>query len=117
MSDINPFETNSLHAKAMDLVDRAVTAGKTGNYPKLLSLFAEAFVIEKQAAMTLVGKLDCEPSRSVLFRSAGAIALRCQDFQGAIKMAAQGFLGNPPEAIARELRGVMITAWEAMGVR
>jgi hypothetical protein len=50
--------------------------------------------------------LDYEPTRSVLFRSAATLALRCGELREAEKLASIGLSGHPPDEIADELREV-----------
>lgn len=73
----------------------------------------KAFSLEKQAAMSLLGEKDKEPTRSILFKSAGWLAIRCGHFEGAKKMAKHGLDGTPPEEIRLELEDILRTAENA----
>lgn len=92
------------HNKAMELVDRAVLAGREGKTDVERELFRKAFELERKAAMAFVGEYGTEPTRSVLFRSASAIALDAGLSRKSERMAAFGLSGNPPDSIAVELR-------------
>ena len=102
-SNINAKET---HFKASILSQEAFMASINGKGEEALSLYAQAFELEKQAALTLIDRVDIEPTRSVLFRSAAALAKKCQKYREAEKMIAHGLAGNPPEDVAVELRAL-----------
>lgn len=92
------------HDTAMELVDRAIIAGRRGDKNAEKEFFLEAYELEKKAAMAFATKYEIEPTRSVLFRSASAIALDAGLHRESEKMAAFGISGNPPESVAEELR-------------
>jgi hypothetical protein len=48
--------------------------------------------------------LSAEPTRSVLHRSAAALAVECGEAREAERLIAVALAGNPPEEIAEELR-------------
>lgn len=90
-----PELTTALHNVAMRLVQKAIL------------LNVKAFEMERRAAMSLLDKKDKEPTRSILFKSAGCIALKCEMFQQAGEMARHGLDGNPPDEIRVGLEGVL----------
>jgi hypothetical protein len=98
------FNTKETHFKAMALAQEAHLASINGKEKETLSLYEQAFDLEKQAALSLLDKEDIEPTRSVLFRSAAALAKKCHKYREAEKMIAHGLAGNPPDDIATELR-------------
>ncbi len=77
----------------------------SGNEDAYRQLNQMAFSIELNAAMSLVAA-DREPMRSLLFKSAAAMALNAQMFRDAEKMIGYGLAGNPPDSIAEEMRNL-----------
>ena len=67
--------------------------------------FRKAMELEREAAYTTNQK--AEPDRSVLFRSAGSLALDCNDLRVAEQLLAMGLAGYPPEEIAEEIRDLL----------
>lgn len=102
MTDL--LNAREIHRKAMFLAQDAYVFETKGDLPTALKLYEEAFYIEKQAALALLNEDNIEPTRSVLFRSAAALALSCKLWREAEKMIAFGLSGNPPQEIAQELR-------------
>ncbi len=96
--------TKQVHRKAMILAQDAYVALLQDNESEALRLYQAAFELEKEAAMSLLSEEMKEPTRSVLFRSAASLAMKCKKFREAEKMAALGLAGNPPFEIANELR-------------
>lgn len=92
-----------MHKTASYYIQSAIVAEATGEETDALRLFELAFEAEKQAALSLLSSFDKEPARSVLFRSAAALALKCKKYEEAKKMVYFGLAGNPPEDIANEL--------------
>ena len=87
-----------LHEEAMNLVDLAVAAQREGK--PSLAIFRHALTLEIEAA----GLVTIEPSRSILYRSAAALALEAGKAQEAERLATLGLDGDPPPEIAAELR-------------
>jgi hypothetical protein len=107
-----------MHKTASYYIQSAIVAEAMGDKTDALRLFELAFVEEKQAAFSLLSSFDIEPARSVLFRSAAALALKCKKYEEAKKMVYFGLAGNPPEGIANELVEVyelVLKAIEKMG--
>ena len=108
---------NELHQKAMNLADEAFNAKSRQDLDQAQEKYLAAFEYEKAAALLLINEYDQEPTRSVFFRSAACLLLNLpypkeEHFRQSEKMVAYGLSGNPPEAIAEELR----EAWrELMG--
>lgn len=101
---MNTINTKETHLQAMNFAQDALVISIKGDKQQALALYEKAFDLEKQAALSLLDKENIEPTRSVLFRSAAALAKKCQKFREAEKMIAYGLSGNPPEEIALELR-------------
>jgi hypothetical protein len=53
-------------------------------------------------------QFNLEPTRSVLHRSAAALALECSELREAERLIGRALAGNPPEEIANELRDLLL---------
>ena len=93
-----------IHRKAMFLAQDAYVLETKGDSISAIRMYEEAFYLEQEAALALLNEEDKEPVRSVLFRSAAALALNCKLWREAEKMIAFGLSGNPNNEIAQELR-------------
>jgi hypothetical protein len=90
----------SLHQSAMERTQEAVLAQD----PKVArELFLRALELERRAAELWEDSRNEEPTRSILFRSAAALAWSCQDYTEAERLARKGLEGSPPGNVAREL--------------
>lgn len=87
----------------MSLLDDALQAGREGDSETEKRLFAKAFERERDAALKLKDD-ETEPSRSVLFRSAAALANDAKLYRESERMIAYALAGNPPPSVAGELR-------------
>lgn len=96
-----------LHRESMKYAEQALLAKARGETEAAQELFHLAFETERDAANQLADQLEMEPSRSVLFRSAAALALDCGEMREAERLVAQALVGTPPEDIAEELRDVL----------
>ncbi len=101
------------HLRAMEFVDRAQAAKRCGDSASMSQNFAEAFLLEKQAAEAMAPYLDVEPTRSILLRSAASLALECQREEEAERLACLGLSGKPPAEIRAEPRSVLLTLWQS----
>jgi uncharacterized pyridoxal phosphate-containing UPF0001 family protein len=97
---------NTLHQRSMDLAESATLAQQRGE--SVTALWREAFELEAQAAALLANEWQAEPTRSVLYRSAATLALRCDAVQAAERLVVTGLMGHPPEEIAAELRDLFV---------
>lgn len=91
----------------MDLCDQAMAARSIEDHPTARDLFRSAFEREFKAAGLVAPRIDFEPTRSVLHRSAAALALEFDDYRSAEKLIAIALAGEPPEEIAEELRNLL----------
>jgi len=96
-----------LHNEAMELAEQALSLGREGDSARERKLFEQAFEREKEAATSLLDREDVEPSRSVLFRSAAALARDAGRYGDALDMVKLGLSGTPPEGIRNELKALM----------
>lgn len=90
------------HRIAMDNSELALRALRNGDIGKFKELSERAFEYEKKAALGMYNQ-HVEPSRSVLFRSAGYIALDNADFIEAKKLYEYALEGDVPGEISEEL--------------
>jgi hypothetical protein len=97
---------NMRHQRSMDLAESATLAQQRGE--SVVELWREAFELEAQAAALLANEWQAEPTRSVLYRSAATLALRCDQVQAAERLVVTGLMGHPPEEIAAELRDLFV---------
>jgi hypothetical protein len=91
----------------MEQTDLALAAQRTGKDAHAKALFRAAFELERQAATMVAPRIDAEPTRSILLRSAATLALDCGDYREAEILICEALRGTPPEEIAEELRGLL----------
>src|ERR1039457_5785764 len=100
-------DVNTLHQKAMEVADQAAASQLAGAMDDYKRLTVEALKLETEAAKTFAAESDLEPTRSVLFRSAAALAVECQELRIAEQLISAALAGNPPSEIADELRDLL----------
>jgi hypothetical protein len=103
---MTPEELHNLHREAMDLSFRASYALVQKDEPTFRLLMSQAYEKERKAAMFLHDRLEVEPTRSILFRSAASMAMQLGKYREAEQLIAWGLVGNPPEYEADILREV-----------
>jgi hypothetical protein len=96
-----------LHHQAMQLADEADRLRRLGDGAAARQRLQQAFDKERQAADQTAADATFEPTRSVLHRSAAALALECGDFREAERLIAVALSGEPPDEIAEELRDLL----------
>jgi hypothetical protein len=101
MKQAKTIET--LHQVAMELAQEAEA---TPDATRSQELFRAAFEKEREAAELLQDRLDLEPTRSVLLRSAASLAVDCRDFAEAERLLEKGLAGRPPADLADEMRNL-----------
>ena len=103
MSAINDF-----HRKAMDFAALALMERSRGNIEAASAVFEQALENELAAIKELeeLGSM-AEPTYSVLHRSAGTLALDCNQFRLAEQLAAKGLAHTPHADVAEELRDLL----------
>lgn len=99
-------QVETLHTRAMDLAEEAFVAQKKGDEERALSLFHKALELEQRAAELLPLGRDAEPTRSILYRSAAALAYHSKDYETAERMIASGLAGFPAPEIKEELKNL-----------
>ena len=100
-------ESQKQHREAMRMMDQALLAKMRGDARNHLKLLERAYALEATAASMIAGRMQLEPSRSVLLRSAASLALQCGKIREAEKLIAIALSGDPPEEIANELRDLL----------
>jgi hypothetical protein len=105
MNDV--AEINRLHNEAMASANEAYAADLKGDFEAAERNFREAFESESKAALLLKDRLDAEPSRSVLFRSAATLGIDCGEFREAERLISFALAGNPPDDLCDELRDAL----------
>jgi hypothetical protein len=96
-----------LHQEAMSFCDQAMIARRKRDYALATEIFRKAFQLEREAANLVAPDYKLEPTRSVLHRSAAALAIECGEIRAAEKLIAMGLAGDPPFEIAEELRDLL----------
>ena len=86
----------------MELANEALALRRNAKH-----LFEQAAEHEAAAARCHADRHDYEPTRSVLYRSAATLACNCGKLDEAALLAHEGLAGQPPPAIADELRLVL----------
>ncbi len=91
----------------MRLSREADEAEARGEHDEARAIRRAAFEKEAAAAELLKNNGAAEPTRSVLYRSAAVLALRCGLKKESVKLAAAGLSGNPRPDIADELMKIL----------
>jgi hypothetical protein len=94
------------HQRAMESANQALEARRRGDEAQARAHFLEALAHERRAAKMVAQGLAAEPTRSVLHRSAAALAVECGEIREAERLIAIALSGEPPEEIAAELRAL-----------
>jgi hypothetical protein len=92
------------HDEAMTYASRAFMAKAEGDLKTFLALCSQAYELELEAVKMVEHDFEAEPTRSILHRSAAALAYHSKKYTEAEKLIAKGLAGNPPHEIAEELR-------------
>lgn len=96
------------HTDAMDRAHRGFFHQMRGEDDAATIAFREAWQLEERAALCLIARLDFEPSRAILFRSAASLAALAGAPNAARRLAYLGLGGNPPESLRAELEDVLL---------
>ena len=92
------------HHEAMEWAEEGQFRLVRGDRSGAREAFRKAMGLERKAACAAEGT---EPDRSVLLRSAGSLALNCDELRTAEQLLATGLAGEPPEEIAEEIRDLL----------
>jgi hypothetical protein len=104
---MNTKQVDKLHYEAMRSVDQSNHLRRLGDAKGSKQRLRQAFLKERRVAQMLADKIDFEPSRSVLHRSAATLALQCGELREAERLIGAALSGDPPEVIAEELRDLL----------
>ena len=91
------------HNKAMDFAERAFIAQIRGPRKNSIKFFEKALEHELEAISKLEAEGRTEPTYSVLQRSAGTLALHCNQPQKAREIVTKALSRDPHPEIAEEL--------------
>jgi len=100
-----------LHNQAMNIYEQGL-AIKRKDVPSAIALFKQAFEIEQRAANILKENVNVEPTRSVLYRSAGWMAFNAGMFKEAHEMAVEGKRFCVHSEIKEELEDLFEAAFQ-----
>lgn len=115
-------DPRTLHREAMDVAEQALLLRRNGSEAKALELFRLAFEKEWEAARFFEQDIKAEPTRSVLYRSAAALALDHGAYAEAERLLATALTGYPPESVANEIRDLLESVhfqrhWDLRGIQ
>jgi len=95
------------HNRAMELAELALLARMRGSRDEAANLSRQALAQELAAIEEMEASDKIEPTYSVLHRSAATLALDCDDYREAERLAAKALAHNPQHEIAEELRDLL----------
>ena len=101
-------QVQDIHRQAMDLAEQADLKRLRGDTSQVQELLRHALELEAEAADMVASDMTAEPTRSVLHRSAAALAVECGELSLAEKLIARALAGAPPSDIAAELKDLFI---------
>lgn len=99
----------SLFRASQPWISKSEAARFEDRHDDYIAALREAFKLQRQAALFLRDHLDAEPTRAVLFRSAGSLAMRLGEWRMAERLAAEGLAGDPHPTFAEDLRQLLQT--------
>ena len=108
--------TLETHRSAMEMLDLALDARRNGDTLLSQQMFRKAFESERLAAELALEGAAPEPTLSVLLRSAATLAVDCGELREAERLIAKALSGEPPAAIASELRELLSHVYEEWGL-
>src|SRR5689334_15629735 len=100
-------EPIEIHDAAMQLAEAADLLRRHGNLIDARRSYSDAFDLALEAANAFANKMNYEPTRSILYRSAASLALEAKRNRECEKVVCQALLGNPPSDIAADLREIL----------
>ena len=86
---------------------RPTSARAKNDHARAKRYFKRAFEQECEAVSLVAKAHSLEPTRSVLHRSAAALAMECGEYRAAERLIAAALAGDPPEELAEELRDLL----------
>jgi hypothetical protein len=91
-----------LHDQSMEKAFFADLERREGNEGQAVELFKKALALERKAINAMTNPV--EPTWSILHRSAGWLALDCNQPHLAEQLACIALAGSPPSGVAQELQ-------------
>ncbi|MCB9264995.1 MAG: hypothetical protein H6558_08220 [Lewinellaceae bacterium] len=85
-----------IHEAAMEFYDLSKRAKAKGDHAVWKEYMERAYILEKEAALTMPEQQNNFMWRYILLRSAGWLAFQCGFYQEAANLAELGLNGNPP---------------------
>lgn len=107
-------DIRGLHRQAMEIMRVANEKLLIQDMESYSFHLRNALELEEEAALELFSKLENEPTRSVLFRSAANIAFNLGDFEKSQKLIYQALAGNPYAEIKLELLDIQYKIQNAL---
>jgi hypothetical protein len=104
-------QIKDFHHRAMQLADQASQLRRRGQGQEADAHLREALTQERRAAELTAADLSLEPTRSVLHLSAAALACQCGEYREAERLITTALSGSPPEAVAEELRDLLLQVY------
>ncbi len=102
-------ELEELHNRAMALADQADAARRRREPARASELLREALTCEREVALRFYALPDSPPATvAILLQSAASLAFELGDAREAERLIARALSGDPPPALAEELRDL----WE-----
>ena len=93
-----------LHDQAMIFAQRAIVARESGDARAAAEMAALAAPLETEAARKIERAIASEPTRSILYKSAGSLAYQAGDLVLAEQLVIEGLSGFPPPRVRQQLK-------------
>ena len=104
------------HEKAMDIVEKAYMFKRCGDMYNAFLMFEEALALESNAAYLFDKQYSEEPSRSIFFRSAASIAMKCYKLDQSEAFIDEAFSGKPTKKEIVNLNAIKKTLNDVMSL-
>lgn len=101
-------EIQKKHGEAMNMVEETMIPSIRHDKEKVKELNKKAFILERECAEET--PIGAEPTKSVLYRSAGWMAIGAEQYEDALIMAEEGLKGVIHSDIKEELLELKIEA-------
>src|SRR4051812_28954307 len=98
------MDSSNLHRTAMELAELGDLRRAAGDTEAAESYYLRALEMETSAARLTPPEI--QPTHSILFKSAAFLAIRCGDFDEALRLVDQALVSSPPDEFADELKSL-----------
>ncbi len=102
------------HNQAMDIAEKAFIQLNNGNEEIAKSLFHQAYLLEKEAAFSLMKNTSDALAKTILLKSAASLAHNCDNFFDSREHIKQALNCNPPENLEHELNEMLAEMNESL---